>query len=94
MRRFSDAEVAPHAHRWHLENAYIPLDLITQMSEIGVFGLTIPEEFGGVLPERSTVGGPVLEPLDSRTSRTLTAKNQRWQPSHEAVYTTHHPSRL
>ncbi|MBX2805076.1 MAG: acyl-CoA dehydrogenase family protein, partial [Hyphomicrobiales bacterium] len=48
MRRFSDAEVAPHAHDWHLQNAYIPLKLIQQMSEIGVFGLTIPEEFGGL----------------------------------------------
>ncbi|HKJ63644.1 MAG TPA: acyl-CoA dehydrogenase family protein [Hyphomicrobiales bacterium] len=48
MRRFSEAEVAPHAHQWHLENAYIPLDLIVEMSEIGVFGLTIPEEFGGL----------------------------------------------
>jgi (2S)-methylsuccinyl-CoA dehydrogenase len=48
MRRFSEAEVAPHAHRWHLENVYIPLGLITQMSEIGVFGLTIPEDYGGL----------------------------------------------
>lgn len=48
MRRFSEAEVAPHAHEWHLQNAYIPLELIAKMSEIGVFGLTIPEEFGGL----------------------------------------------
>ena len=48
MRRFSDAEVAPHAHEWHLANSYIPLDLITKMSEMGVFGLTIPEEFEGL----------------------------------------------
>jgi len=48
MRRFSDAEVAPHAHEWHLKNAYIPLDIITKMSELGVFGLTIPEAYGGL----------------------------------------------
>jgi (2S)-methylsuccinyl-CoA dehydrogenase len=41
-------EVAPHAHAWHLANAYIPLDVIAQMAELGVFGLTIPEEFGGL----------------------------------------------
>jgi (2S)-methylsuccinyl-CoA dehydrogenase len=31
-----------------LSNSYIPLDVITQMSEMGVFGLTIPESFGGM----------------------------------------------
>ena len=48
MRRFSEAEVVPHAHEWHLNNDYIPLDVIAKMSELGVFGLTIPEEFGGM----------------------------------------------
>ncbi len=48
MRRFSAAEVAPHAHEWHLRNAYIPLPVVEKMAELGVFGLTIPEEFGGL----------------------------------------------
>jgi (2S)-methylsuccinyl-CoA dehydrogenase len=48
MRRFSEAEIAPHAHGWHLSNSYIPLEIIAKMSELGVFGLTIPEEFGGL----------------------------------------------
>ncbi|MEN5082395.1 acyl-CoA dehydrogenase family protein [Bosea sp. TWI1241] len=48
MRRFCETEVTPHAHSWHLENAYIPLPVIEQMAELGVFGLTIPEEFGGM----------------------------------------------
>jgi (2S)-methylsuccinyl-CoA dehydrogenase len=48
MRRFTLAEVIPHAHRWHLENAYIPLDVIARMSAMGVFGLTIPEAHGGM----------------------------------------------
>jgi (2S)-methylsuccinyl-CoA dehydrogenase len=48
MRRFGEAEVAPHAHEWHLNNAYIPLEVIEHMAELGVFGLTIPEEFGGM----------------------------------------------
>ena len=48
MRRFCAAEVTPHAHGWHLANAYIPLEVIAKMSELGVFGLTIPEEFGGL----------------------------------------------
>ena len=48
MRRFADAEVIPHAHEWHLENAYIPLEVIKGLSEMGVFGLTIPEAHGGM----------------------------------------------
>lgn len=48
MRRFSQSEVAPHAHEWHLANEYIPLEIIAKMAELGVFGLTIPEEFGGL----------------------------------------------
>ncbi|MAM93120.1 acyl-CoA dehydrogenase family protein [Parvibaculum sp.] len=48
MRKFADAEVVPHAHEWHLKDDYIPLDVIAQMSELGVFGLTIPEAFGGL----------------------------------------------
>ncbi|MCB1477709.1 MAG: acyl-CoA dehydrogenase family protein [Rhodobiaceae bacterium] len=48
MRRFGQAEVVPHAHEWHLANAYIPMEIIESMAELGVFGLTIPEEFGGL----------------------------------------------
>jgi (2S)-methylsuccinyl-CoA dehydrogenase len=48
MRRFANDEVLPHAHAWHLKNAYIPLEVIAHMAELGVFGLTIPEEFGGL----------------------------------------------
>jgi (2S)-methylsuccinyl-CoA dehydrogenase len=48
MRRFCAAEVAPHAHEWHLENDYIPMQVVEKMAELGVFGLTIPEEFGGM----------------------------------------------
>jgi (2S)-methylsuccinyl-CoA dehydrogenase len=48
MRKFAESEVVPHAHEWHLKNEYIPLDVITHMAELGVFGLTIPEEYGGM----------------------------------------------
>jgi len=48
MRRFCDAEVTPHAHEWHLANNYIPLETIAKLSELGVFGVSMPEEFGGL----------------------------------------------
>jgi (2S)-methylsuccinyl-CoA dehydrogenase len=48
MRRFADAEVVPHAQDWHRANAYIPLEIIAGLSDMGVFGLTIPESYGGM----------------------------------------------
>src|SRR5690606_27253735 len=48
MKRFGDSEVLPHAHEWHLQNEYIPLDVISKLAELGVFGLTLPEEWGGM----------------------------------------------
>jgi (2S)-methylsuccinyl-CoA dehydrogenase len=48
MQRFSDAEVVPHAQEWHLKDEYVPLELIAQMAELGVFALTLPEEYGGL----------------------------------------------
>jgi (2S)-methylsuccinyl-CoA dehydrogenase len=48
LYRFCEAEVTPYAHEWHLANAYIPLPLIAKLAELGVFGITLPEEFGGM----------------------------------------------
>ncbi|HMA51699.1 MAG TPA: acyl-CoA dehydrogenase family protein, partial [Magnetospirillaceae bacterium] len=48
FRRFADEQVAPHAHDWHLSDSLIPLSVVEQMAELGVFGLTIPEEHGGL----------------------------------------------
>jgi (2S)-methylsuccinyl-CoA dehydrogenase len=48
FRRFAEEQVTPFAHDWHLRNDFIPMDVIEQMSELGVFGLTVPEEHGGL----------------------------------------------
>jgi (2S)-methylsuccinyl-CoA dehydrogenase len=48
VQAFAAAEVAPHAHSWHMKNAYIPMDVVTKMADLGIFGLTIPEEYGGL----------------------------------------------
>ncbi|MFV0474810.1 MAG: acyl-CoA dehydrogenase family protein [Pikeienuella sp.] len=47
FRRFADEKVVPFAHEWHLRDELIPLAIIEEMAGLGVFGLTIPEEFGG-----------------------------------------------
>ncbi|WP_460449799.1 acyl-CoA dehydrogenase family protein [Alsobacter sp. SYSU BS001988] len=48
MRKFAESEVLPHAHQWHLKNEYIPLSVVEKLAELGVFGLTLPEEHGGL----------------------------------------------
>ena len=48
FRRFSDEKIMPYAHRWHVDDVLIPIEIIDEMSELGVFGLTIPEEYGGL----------------------------------------------
>jgi (2S)-methylsuccinyl-CoA dehydrogenase len=45
--RFAQEKVTPFAHEWHLKDELIPLEVISELSELGVFGLTIPEQFGG-----------------------------------------------
>ena len=47
FRKFANDKVKPFAHDWHLKNEYIPMDVVEEMGALGVFGLTIPEEFGG-----------------------------------------------
>ncbi len=48
FRKFVDREVKPIAQAIHQKDILIPLDLVQKLSELGVFGLTIPEEYGGL----------------------------------------------
>ncbi|WP_171208805.1 MULTISPECIES: acyl-CoA dehydrogenase family protein [unclassified Ruegeria] len=47
FRRYAQEKVEPNAHEWHLKDELIPIEIIEELAEMGVFGLTIPEEFGG-----------------------------------------------
>ncbi|NTT86763.1 acyl-CoA dehydrogenase family protein [Tabrizicola sp. SY72] len=47
FRRYADEKVIPFAHGWHLKDELIPMEIIGELAEMGVFGLTIPEEYGG-----------------------------------------------
>jgi len=44
---FAEEKVVPFAHGWHLRDELIPIELVEELGQLGVFGLTIPEEFGG-----------------------------------------------
>ena len=47
FRRFADEKVVPFAQEWHHDDKLIPIGILEEMGELGVFGLTIPEEYGG-----------------------------------------------
>ena len=47
FRRYAIEKVEPFAHDWHLKDELIPMEVIEELAEMGVFGLTIPEEYGG-----------------------------------------------
>ncbi|HTZ36963.1 MAG TPA: acyl-CoA dehydrogenase family protein [Stellaceae bacterium] len=48
VRRFAERAVAPFAHEWHRADRLIPLEVIEELAGIGVFGVTLPEEYGGL----------------------------------------------
>jgi (2S)-methylsuccinyl-CoA dehydrogenase len=47
VREFGDAEVAPRAEHIHRRDDLVPEEFIRKMGELGYFGLSVPEEFGG-----------------------------------------------
>ena len=44
---FTREKITPHAHGWHLRDELIPLELLQELGDLGVFGLTAPEAWGG-----------------------------------------------
>lgn len=48
FRRYTVDRIEPVAHEWHLKDELIPMEIIEELAELGVFGLTIPEEFDGL----------------------------------------------
>ncbi|MFL5267792.1 MAG: acyl-CoA dehydrogenase family protein, partial [Stellaceae bacterium] len=48
VRRFAEREVAPNAQDWHRQDRLIPLPIVEELGAIGVFGMTIPDRYGGL----------------------------------------------
>lgn len=48
FRRFTEHEIVPHAHAWHLADELIPDALVAQLGNLGVFGVCIAPDFGGM----------------------------------------------
>ncbi|MDP6945892.1 MAG: acyl-CoA dehydrogenase family protein, partial [Myxococcota bacterium] len=54
VREFVRRDVAPVASKYDDEDIY-PTELVEQMKELGLFGITIPEEFGGLGMDTATM---------------------------------------
>ena len=61
VRRFTEQEIAPKAEAWD-ENEYFPREIYSQMAELGLMGMTTPEEYGGSALSR-LAGAIVYEEL-------------------------------
>ena len=46
VREFAEGEIAPHIAEWD-KAAYFPVELMPKMGDLGLFGLVVPEEYGG-----------------------------------------------
>ncbi|MDT4976707.1 MAG: short-chain 2-methylacyl-CoA dehydrogenase [Pseudonocardiales bacterium] len=46
VREFAEGEIAPHVAQWDREHR-LPLDVVRAMGDLGLFGLVVPEEYGG-----------------------------------------------
>ena len=55
FNKFAKEKIEPFAHEWHLKDELIPLNVIEELANLGVFGLTIPEEFGGTGLDKITM---------------------------------------
>lgn len=49
VRDFAASEVAPHVAKWD-RDSYFPVELMPQLGDLGLFGLVVPEEYGGAHP--------------------------------------------
>ncbi len=45
---FVEDKISPLAHDWHLRDDMIPMEIVDELAKLGVFGLTIPETYGGL----------------------------------------------
>ena len=48
FKKFTDEEIISEANEWHLKDDLIPDEILKKMSELGVFSIAIPENYGGL----------------------------------------------
>ena len=61
VHRFADEQILPNAEHYDHEDSF-PEPIVAQMKELGLFGVTIPEEYGGMGLDLTTYAMIVEEP--------------------------------
>ena len=93
--RYAAAEIAPHAQQWHQNDELIPLPIVEQLAEMGVFGLTVGEEHGGsglgkiamcVVSEALSLGYIGVGSLGTRAEIAAELINLAGTPAQKAKY--------
>ena len=46
VREFAESEIAPHVMEWD-ESQHFPIELKSQLADLGLLGVIFPEEYGG-----------------------------------------------
>jgi short-chain 2-methylacyl-CoA dehydrogenase len=74
VRDFAESEIAPHAEAWDRDHTF-PVETVRAMGDLGLFGLTFPEEYGGSAADFSTLCVAIeeLARVDSSMAITLSA---------------------
>ena len=70
VRDFAEKEIAPHAAEWDREH-HFPVDVVQKMGQLGLFGLTAPEEYGGAARTATS-------PACASRSRRSAGSTSRW----------------
>jgi alkylation response protein AidB-like acyl-CoA dehydrogenase len=75
-REFTAGEIAPHAERWNAEH-HVPIDVLRKLGELGLLGITVPEELGGAGLDQTAVALVVQEiaRADVGTSTAVAVQN-------------------
>lgn len=48
FRSFAGDKITPHAQAWHLADTLIPIEIVDQMAELGVFSICVSPDYGGL----------------------------------------------
>jgi alkylation response protein AidB-like acyl-CoA dehydrogenase len=86
VRQFADEQIIPNAERYDHEDSF-PEPIVEQMKELGLFGVTIPEEYGGMgltrkaarmkdAGERSDLEAGMAKLLASETGKKLLQRHK------------------
>lgn len=51
FRRMASQTIAPHAEEIHRQDITVPDAILDSLREMGVFGLSVPEQYGGIAPD-------------------------------------------